>query len=394
MARKTANQETQSFRGLNNVVDPRRLDLSWLVQADNVDVTNRSALVRCSGFTKRTTNFAITGAYATKDLKRLYVVDAGELRQMNADLTYTVLESGLSSGEMYFEEVNGLVYYANGVDFGVIEATTVRQWGIEPPAPPAAAVGGGVLQAGRYQIVCTLVDARGLESGSSAVTVVDVPDDSSIVLSSIPQESGYTTNVYVTTQNGTVFMLLRENAASSFIYNCGPNQLGRELPFWNADAPRGSMPAHFAGRMHLAETFAAHDMTVIWRSQPLHFHHFDLSGDALSVPGTVRMLKALRDVLLIGTDRQIFGWDGERLVQLANYGVVPGWHASELEGQMYFWSLRGLCRAMPFENLTQSTVSVPPGSSAGAMVIEKDGMRRYVVALQQGGEAYNSREEA
>jgi hypothetical protein len=30
--------------------------------------------------------------------------------------------------------------------------------------------------------------------------------------------------------------------------------------------------------------------------------------------------------------------------------------------------------------------------SAGATVMEKDGMRRYVVALHKGGEAFNTRE--
>ena len=56
---------------------------------------------------------------------------------------------------------------------------------------------------------------------------------------------------------------------------------------------------------------------------------------------------------------------------------------------MYFWTQRGFCRAMPFENFTQTTVSVPPGLTAAAAVLEEDGTRRYVVALTKGGTAYN-----
>ena len=92
---------TKSFLGLNNVGDPQRLGLNWLTIADNVDITDRNAIVRAQGFTQATSNFAITGAYATKDNQRLFIVDAGELRQMSPDLSaYTVLRTGLSTQKM------------------------------------------------------------------------------------------------------------------------------------------------------------------------------------------------------------------------------------------------------------------------------------------------------
>lgn len=385
-----AKQATSTFRGLNNVQDPLRLPRGWLTQADNVNVTAAGALERCRGFAQVSTNFAINGAYSTRDFKRLYVVDAGELRQMNVDMTYTVLRTGLANARMQFEEVNGLVFYTNGVDYGVIEPSgSLRSWGIAPPgAAVATASAGGALAEGLYQFVCTLVDDRGMESGSGDVAAVNAVAGERIALTSIPQVAGFTTNVYATGCNSTVYQLIQEGASDNLLYDA-TTPLLEELAFWGLNEPRGAIPAEFKGVMYVAEAFPEFDQSVIWPSLPLHYHHFDTAGDGIVVPGTVRMLRACKDALICGTDRGIYAYADEGLVQLADYGVVPGWHASRSGDALYFWSQRGLCRALPFANLTESTVSVPPGLSAGAMVIEEDGMRRYVVALHAGGEAFN-----
>lgn len=380
---------TTKFRGLNTVSDPLRLNLSWLTQADNVDVTDTGQLVRCDGYARSTTNAAIAGAYATQDLQRLYVIDSGELRQLNADLTYSVLRTGLSAAKYYFEEVNGVVYYTNGTDYGIIEPAGARAWGVPTPGAPAVTAVTGSLDAGICSVVCTFVDDRGLESANSEVTSVLVGAGAGLAISAIEQLAGYTTRVYATTPGGTVFYLLADNAPTALVYNGG--ELGPELPFWNLDTPRGSLPTMFQGRMHLAEAFPQQDLSHIWRSLPLQFHHYDVASESVAVPGTVRMLRSTPAALIIGTDRAIHAWDGERLTVLADYGVVPGHHAQKRGDEVYFWTLRGAAMAMPFRNLTEDTVSVAPGLTAGACVMEKGGAIRYVVALQTGGAAFNAR---
>jgi hypothetical protein len=383
--------KTSNFRGLNNITDPLRLNLGWLVQADNVDVTDKQQLVRGRGFTRKTTNSAISGAYTTLDLQRMYLIDAGQLRQMNPDFTYSVLRTGLSAGAYYFEEVNGVVYYTNGTDYGSIEPDGARPWGAPVPNTPNVFVVSGGLNPGYYQVVCTLVDARGMESANSDVANAVLLASGGLSISNIQQVTGYTTNVYATTANGTVFYRIGTAVGAAIIFTGGDT--GPEIPFWNLNLPRGIMPAHFQSRLHLAEPDLGADVTQIWRSLPLQYHHFDPSGESLAVPGIVRMLRASQEALIIGTDRAVFAWNGETLAKLAEYGVVPGYHASRLGNDLYFWSLRGLCVAMPFKNLTEGTVSVAPGLIAGATVMEKEGIRRYVVALQKGGVAYNARSQ-
>lgn len=376
-----AKQSTTTFRGLNNVVDEMRLPRGWLTQADNVNITPNGAVVRARGFTQASSNFAITGAYSTIDFSRMFVVDTGELREMHQDMSYTVLATGLASKPMYFEEVNGLVFCANGVDFLVVTPTGVRSWGLPtPPAPQLYEGFAGSIQAGVYQVVCTYTDSTGLESGSGEVASISVAGGSITI--DPPVLAGHTTNVYITEVSGSVFYLL-----SGTSYHGQP--LGEELQFIGLTGPRGSIPALYNGCMYTAEAFPSDDLSVVWASEPLQYHHFNTAGSGVAVPGTVRMLKAAKDGLLIGTDRAIYAYADDTLTQLVPYGVVPGWHASKSDDAVYFWSERGLCRALPFINLTESQVSVPPGLSAGAMVIEEDGMRRYVVALHAGGEAFN-----
>ena len=385
----TSPKPVREFRGLNNVDDPIRLSLVWATQADNVDITSKNSLSRCKGFVRRTTNTALTGAYATKDLQRLYVVDSGVLKRALPDLTFLTLKSGLSSGAYSFDEVNGVVYYTNGVDYGVIETTGWRPWGIVEPDPPQLSWGTGGLPQGVYQVVCTFVDDRGMESGNSYVAVAE--GSGRVLISGIPQATGYTTNVYVTMCNGTVFYLLAEPAPASLSYDSS-SVLGQEITYWDTNTPqRGKFPAHFQGQIYLADGYPAQDATHIWNSLPLQFHHFDFGSEGLAVPGQVRMMKATDEHLIIGTERAVFAFDGDKLEQVADYGVTDGWHAVVHEGKLYFWTLRGLCQAMPFKNLTEGAVSVPPGLSAGAAVIESDGLRRYVVALHTGGEAFNKR---
>lgn len=386
------------FLGLNNVEDPLNLGLKWFVQADNINITGRDKIERAKGYAQRSTNFAITGAYATRDQKRLYIVDAGELRQMDPDLfdadppSYRVLATGLAPAHMAFEEIAGVVYATNGVDFLALDANGARAWGLPNPPAPQLGVASGALPAGLYSMVATFVDDRGLESGNSTPVTIALDGSQGLSITAIPQAPGRTTNVYLTTPNGPGYFLVAEAAPAAINWNGGV--LGPEIPFWMTDPPRGERPALFKGALYVAEWFPEHDLTVIWKSLDLAYHHFDYAREAIAVPGHVLTLKATPndESFLIGTERAIhsYGIEG-RLTTLADYGVIPGEHVTHVHNQLYFWTERGLCRFPPFMNLSERRLSVEPGSSAAGTLIEQYGLRRYVVALNRGGTAYNRR---
>jgi len=107
--------KTSSFKGLQNVSDPLRLGLEWLVQADNVNVSDSGALSKRDGYSLVSPG-AYAGLYSTLDFSRMYVVVSGALRDAFGN-TLAVLTS---SAPMHWCEVNEQVFFNNGTDSGVI----------------------------------------------------------------------------------------------------------------------------------------------------------------------------------------------------------------------------------------------------------------------------------
>ena len=120
------------------------------------------------------------------------------------------------------------------------------------------------------------------------------------------------------------------------------------------------------------------------------YHLFNLDNDFIMVPGRVLMLAPHDDALIVGTTAKVHAYapDG-KLTELADYGVVPGKHWATDDKRTLFWTLRGLCAAVPFSNLTERQVSVAPGVSAGGTIVRSGGQKRYLTVLQQGGTAFN-----
>ena len=388
----TKRTPIDAFRGLQNVSDPLSLDNSWLMRADNCIITDRGKLQRAGGFSRVDAADISTGAYATIDQQRLYWAVEGSIYQVIAPPDeYIWLTNLTTSDPVRFAEVNGVVYYSNGTDFGALYPTGLRAWGIpNPPSPLNVTRQSGSLPAGTYQVCLTYVDPLGMESGNGPVIAISVPDNSALAITGIAQMPPYATCVYATDANGSVFKRISDGADSSMVWSAPPESMGIELGAVWCNPPHGVLPAYWGGRMWTCDPYPTLDLTAVWRSLPIHYHLFDDGSEGMAVPGTVRMMMGCDEALIIGTDRAIYAWDDAKLTMLAPYGVTPGDHAKLFRGDVYFWSLRGACKALPFENMTEHTYSFAPGTSAAAAVIEAGGFRRYVVALNAGGTPYNA----
>lgn len=301
--------DIKAFRGLNNVSDPLRLGMDWLVQADNVNITDTGAIEERAGYTQaKAGNYS--AIYSTFDYSRCYVVKDGILQTFDG----VELVHLFSSNPMYWAEVNDDVYFNNGPDAGVIKPdNTVEVW--------------------REKEVSYGAGFKGDDGADLEVLYDHLADNASVI------------------------------------------------QFWRA-------------RMYAAEYFPAENMTVVWFSEPLGYHIFNNDSNFFSVPGKVTMMAPTADALIVGTESRIYAYMGDKIQQLAEYGVVPGQHWSldeQPDGskRTLFWSTRGLCSALPFTNLTERQVSVAPGVSAGGTLVRVGGQKRYVVALKQGGSAFN-----
>lgn len=384
-----------AFKGLNNQTDPLQLGLGWLTTADNINITDAGKIERRDGFDLDTPG-EILGAYATIDEQRLYYVDGDSLMSYEG----TVLAEVTSGARMHWAEVNGQVFYNNGVDRGIITADNrilPLSWPV-PGIPQLAAVSGS-LAPGKYDVMCTYLMADGRETGAGQSASIDIAEGQALQISGIPQSAGMVTRTYIAPANSTVFQLAYEGYQTARRWDYSPNSLGLDLGTDDFDPiPDGATVIQiWNGVLYAAQHFPADNMTAIWRSQPLGFHLFDLASDFMAVDGQVHMMAPTDEALVIGTEKAIHAWSGEKLSALTDYGVVPGWcwardldEAGKGKG-IAIWTQRGACKAMPFVNLTSGHVSVAPGVQAGAAVIAQGGQKRFVAVLHQGGTAFNQR---
>lgn len=382
----------KSFSGLNNISDPLRLGLGWLAQADNVNITDTGALTKRAGYT-RVIAGTFAAAYSVEDFSRMYVVDNGTLKVMQGTTTLD-LKTLVSPAPMYWAEINNQVFYNNGIDRGIIlPDNSVLVWDWPTSAAPRVAAVTGSLPAGLYQVRCTLSLPDGRETGSGEVGEIALVEGQALQVSDIEVRAGHITNVYIAPANSEIYQLaFSSTGATAFVWNSSPDELGVDLLnsfFDPLPLGAGAIQA-WKGRLYAAQYLPSENQTVVWFSEPLGFHLFNLNSNFFMVPGKVLMLAPHNEALLIGTDQRIHTYSGEKLEQLAPYGVVPGQHWSKDDGRILFWSKRGLCAALPFSNLTETQVSVAPGASAGGTIVRSHGQKRYVVALQQGGSAFNS----
>lgn len=377
------------FKGLNNVSDPLRLGLAWLATADNVNITDSGALAKRAGYVLNRAG-AFTSAYSTLDFSRSYLSTALGIQ----DFTGENISVLTSSAPMYWAEVNEHVYFNNGVDSGVIlPDNTVLPWRWAAPSEPALAAVSGSLAAGTYQVLCTHLLADGRETGASDVAALDLADGQALQISGIPQRAGVRTNVYIAPANSDVFQLYATTGATALVFNASPDTLGRDLLNAFLDPlPAGSEAIQFwGGRTYAAQYMPSENQTAVWFSEALGYHLFNLNSNFILVPGKVEMLAPHESALIIGTDARVFAYDGQKLVALADYGVVPGQHWDKDDQRILFWTVRGLCAALPFQNITEKQISVAPGVRAGGCLVRAGGQKRYLTVLQQGGAPFNPR---
>ena len=297
--------DIKTFKGLNNVTDPLRLGMAWLVKADNVVVTDAGAIEKREGYTlSRAGSFS--AAYTTKDFSRMYLTTPIGIQTFTGENIYV-----LSSTEpMYWAEVNDYVYFNNGTDSGVIAPdNSVAPWRDAPVS-----------------------DGAGFKG--------DDGEDLDVLFGTLPVGADV-------------------------------------IQFWG-------------GRMYAAQYFPGMNQTAVWVSEPMGFHLFNLDSGFFLMPGRVLMLAPHDKALIVGTDSHIYAYDGQKLDDLADYGVVPGQHWAEDNDQTYFWTARGVCSALPFTNLTEKQISVAPGLRAGGCIVNSGGQKRYVAVLQQGGVPFNA----
>ena len=126
------------------------------------------------------------------------------------------------------------------------------------------------------------------------------------------------------------------------------------------------------------------DRSVLYLSRPGFPHEFRLERDYQIFAGRITLLADTSTAFLIATDRAIYldPYDAP-LMRVADYGVPLGGMVYDERDVVWFWSERGLCKAAPFENLTDKQLVVEERQDVTAGLLPWQGSR-YVVVQQTG----------
>jgi hypothetical protein len=392
-----------SFVGLRNDIDPERLSLEELAQADNVDIDKSGRVSRRVGRTKLSA-VATHSLWSDKNLLG-FCVQGSQLMQVNP-LTYalTPVRTDLTAGlRVSYAGVNGVAYLSNGAQTGVVQNGLARSWGLPVPPLPFATLGTGNMPAGTYQYVTTYVRVDGQESGARRAAKIDVGANGALVFTLVPSvDPGVVSqNVYLTTPNGSMLYqaLTVPNATTSATYANDTSELNYELKTQYLSAPPvGHLAAYYRGRMYMAVD------DVIFPSQPYAYELFDLR-EFIPMPGRVTLMAGMEDKelyerghnsgfflgtdatcgILVGSDPSTFQY-----VPKTDYGAVMG-AVDFVDGSLYgdnsvgarmlpMWlSTQGVCVGMPqleIRNLTRSRYGFPVGAAGAALFMP--GPNRFI----------------
>lgn len=373
------------FKGLNNSTDPLRLGMSWLVAADNVHITDTGALEKRNGYALRRAG-SFVSAYAALDGSRMFLVtDSGEV-QTHDGITIATIET---SAPIHWAEVNGDVYFTNGVSDGIIKPDgTFNTWSYPMPSQPTLSAATGSLDAGIWRVRCTFLLGDGRETGAGVESEIVLYAGQSLRITDIPKSpTNAKTLVYIAPANSRVFQHAFTTPSSSAVWNQSSNALGYELRNSFFDPlPRGEICSiqFWMGRCYVAQYLQEIDQTVVWNSEPMGYHLFNLASGFFMVAGRVTMLAPAQTGLIVGTNNQILAYDGEKIAEIAPYGAMPGQHwvedTNNGTSRILFWSTRGICSALPFANLTEANYITPAPIPAWvcAGISRGFGSKRYI----------------
>ena len=228
-----------------------------LKTATNVDIDQDGWPRLRKGTLARLTGTNYLNAFSGAGL--LLLQDQGAITKVTPGGTYSSasLVAGLSSSlPVEFLEWNqGVVLWTNSATGGIItSAGAAKNWGLGVPGALTLGSTSGSLTAGKYRVVCTYVDAQGVEGGAQYATEITIAASKSITVDfSVGDSNATHVNIYVSP---------------------GPDQ--NEM-YWNQKVVVGALPATITNaRISRRSLRTQHLRGPIWGSGLAKFHGYVL----------------------------------------------------------------------------------------------------------------------
>lgn len=228
-----------------------------------------------------------------------------------------------STAPVGYASLNGETIFASATITGVIAADfSVRALSVPLPIPPAvAATGAGGLPEGRYGLVVTGIDARGMEGGASDLFMVSVPEGGGIQLTGLAFLDGVVAwRVYRTPPNGdTLFRAADIPTGGTALI--GNGRLGAACQTRGLEPlPGSSLILAWKGRLLTARG------NTVYYSEPLRYGLYAPSQDFVALDRRIVGLAGVEGGVFVLTKGGVFflaGTDPRAWTVARTGGGVP-----------------------------------------------------------------------
>lgn len=365
----------QSFKGIHNTLPRQELAQNDCADAVNVDISGKGEeYERCAVIVRNgcaeSLLAPISSSYTTRE-RISYCISGGNLNRIREDLSFQALTTSTATE---FCDDKG-VLFTNDAKM-VIGDSVTNLYVPQPQLAPQVILTAGNREPGFYTCAYTYTNADGLEGGLSPITFVELTAKGDVLVTPV-ELPGYTATIYVAAEDGSVFFDVR---GVPLIPEC----------IGTAEIPESIASLEIMdGKLFVVQQYD--DYSVIRYSKPFHYHLFDYEKDFILVVDQVHYIRATGSNLLIGATNGIYVYNDSGLAKLANYGAVPGRSiARQADDSLLIHTIRGVCAAMPFTELTENRVSLPMGQKCSAAIVYQNGITKFIGLHDGGGRAFNA----
>lgn len=387
------------FKGLNNTTTPERFELGELDIARNVELDDRGRLRRRTGIRRLATG-STHSLYSTGE--HLFGVRSQALSHFTA-AGWTTIRNLASNEPMSFAHLLGRTYFCNGVEMGVLDGVTYRDFGVPVPAQqPVAVATAGSLPPGRYQYALTF-EIEGQEGGTNNAGVIELASSGGIDFSMIEAApTGAVKSLYVSAANGEAMYRVAEMSAGESTFRLQSDDFrGRQLRTqFCSRPPVGNMVRVWNGVTYIVVGDA------VFYSRPFEFELFDLAHRFMQFGETVTMFEPLHSGIYVGTPTRVYWMAGEspekfQLNEASASGAVLGSaaqvsaadmlkgsddrHGQNARPAAVWTSTAGVFSGYDGGqaiNITERAYRIPEAIRGVAFVRNESGFSQYLTALQ------------
>ena len=362
----------------------------FLARAENVNITKEGRIVRREGYTEVDPGTDCHSLWGDPKSDLAYFADGPNLKCALGDgtgLSISTVFSGLSIGHL-------LSFTHDGTAPVVSDGVTMRRilpTGVAPLVPPLLAalplvdVGVGALEAGRYQVCFTYMDAEGREGGASPVQQIITGLGGSIQITGMPAAfpSGVSALVvYISPVNGDVLMraAILTTPATSAAFPVLPTLGARCMTRRMQPMPAGSIVRLSNGRLLSAVG------SVLFYSEPFMPGLYRPESGYIPFPDPISIVETTANGVYIAAGEVTYFAKGDlaqaELKTVLHYGAVPR-TGGRLPNSPDCWWLgtRGIVIGDDDGNVKndqEEEVRIDSALVGAAMFREQDGMNQFV----------------